>query len=61
MAADPCRILFPVDFSNRCELAARHVKTWAEKLSAVLNTLHVVEPEEFGYSDERDYDVISGC
>jgi nucleotide-binding universal stress UspA family protein len=59
MAADLCRILFPVDFSNRCELAARHVKTWAEKLSAVVNTLHVVDPEEFGYSDERDYDVIS--
>ena len=28
-------------------------------MSAVLNTLHVVDPEEFGYSDERDYDVIS--
>jgi nucleotide-binding universal stress UspA family protein len=59
MAADLCKILFPVDFSNRCELAARHVKTWAEKLSADVNTLHVVDPEEFGYSDERDYDVIS--
>jgi nucleotide-binding universal stress UspA family protein len=59
MTPDLSRILFPVDFSNRCELAARHVKTWAEKLSAVLNTLHVVEPEAFGYSDERDYDVIS--
>jgi nucleotide-binding universal stress UspA family protein len=59
MAADLCSILFPVDFSDRCELAARHVKIWTEKLSAVLNTLHVVEPEEFGYSDERDYDVIS--
>jgi nucleotide-binding universal stress UspA family protein len=59
MAADVCRILFPVDFSNRCELAARHVKTWAEKLSAVVNTLHVVDPEEFGYSEERYYDVIS--
>jgi nucleotide-binding universal stress UspA family protein len=59
MAADLCRILFPVDFSNRCELAARHVKTWAEKLGAALNTLHVVDPEEVGYSDERDYDAIS--
>ncbi len=28
MAADLCRILFPVDFSNQCVLAARHVKTW---------------------------------
>ena len=52
MAAELCRILFPVDFSNRCVLAARHVKTWADKLSAVLNTLHVVEPKEFGYSHE---------
>ena len=55
MAADLGRILFPVDFSNRCVLAARHVKTWVEKLSAALNTLHVVDPEEFGYSDQRDY------
>jgi nucleotide-binding universal stress UspA family protein len=59
MAAGLCRILFPVDFSNQCVLAARHIKTWAEKLSAVLNTLHIVDPEEFGYSDERDYDLIS--
>jgi hypothetical protein len=29
------------------------------KLSAVLNTPHVVKPEAFGYSDERYYDVIS--
>jgi len=58
MAAELCRILFPVDFSSRCVLAARHVKTWADKLGAVLNTLHVVEPKEFGYSHER-YDVIS--
>jgi hypothetical protein len=54
MAADLCRILFPVDFSNQCELAARHVKTWGEKLSAVLNILHVVAPEESEYPDERD-------
>jgi nucleotide-binding universal stress UspA family protein len=40
-------------------MAARHVKTWADKLSAVLNTLHVVDPKEFGYSEERYYDVIS--
>jgi nucleotide-binding universal stress UspA family protein len=59
MADDLYRILFPVDFSNRCELAARHVKTWAQKLSAVLDTLHVVDPEELGYSDEQDYNVIS--
>ena len=59
MAADLGRILFPVDFSNRCVLAARHVKTWAEKLSAALNTLHVVDLEDFGYSDQRDYNVIS--
>jgi len=59
MAAELCRILFPVDFSNRCVLAARHVKTWADKLSAVVNTLHVVDPKQFGYSHERYYDVIS--
>ena len=31
-------------------LAARHVKTWADKLSAGLNTLHVIEPKESAYS-----------
>ena len=41
MAADLCSILFLVDFSNQCVLAARHVKT--EKLSAALKTLHVNE------------------
>jgi hypothetical protein len=41
MAADLCSILLPVDFSNQCVLAARHVKT--EKLSAALKTLHVNE------------------
>jgi nucleotide-binding universal stress UspA family protein len=59
MAAGLCRILFPIDFSNRSVLAARHVKTWADKLSAALNTLHVVEPKEFGYSHEWYYDAIS--
>jgi hypothetical protein len=59
MAVDLCKILFPVDFSNRCVLAARDVKTWADELIAVLNTLHVVDPKEFGYSEERYYDVIS--
>jgi nucleotide-binding universal stress UspA family protein len=54
MAAQLCRILFPVDFSNRCVLAAHHVKTWADKLGAVLSTLHVIEPKEFGYSHERN-------
>jgi nucleotide-binding universal stress UspA family protein len=34
-------------------------QTWAEKLGAVLSTLHVIDPDEFGYSEERDYDVIS--
>lgn len=53
MAAQLCRILFPVDFSNRCVLAAHHVKTWANKLSAVLSTLHVIEPKEFGHSPDR--------
>jgi hypothetical protein len=58
MAADLRRILFPRRFLDRCVLAARHVKTWADKLSAVLNTLHVIDPKEFGYSEERYYDVI---
>lgn len=31
----------------------------ADKLGAVLNTLHVVDPKEFGYSHERYYDAVS--
>jgi nucleotide-binding universal stress UspA family protein len=49
MAAQLCRILFPVDFSHRCMLAARHVKTWADRFSAILSTLHVVDPKAFGH------------
>jgi nucleotide-binding universal stress UspA family protein len=58
MAAQLCRILFPVDFSNRCVLAARHVRTWADKLNAVLITLHVIEPEEFGNSPDWNHRFI---
>jgi hypothetical protein len=59
MAVDLCRILFPVHFSDRRGLAARHVKTWAEKLSAALNTLRIVDPEKLGYSEGREYDVFT--
>ena len=45
MAAQLCRILFPVDFSNRCMLAARHVKIWADRFGAILSTVHVVDPK----------------
>jgi nucleotide-binding universal stress UspA family protein len=58
MAAQLCRILFPVDFSNRCMLAARHVKTWADRFSAILSTLHVVDPKAFGH-DEFIYNDLS--
>jgi negative regulator of replication initiation len=49
MAAQLLRSLFPVDFSNQCMLAARHVKTWVDRFSAILSTLHVVDPKAFGH------------
>jgi nucleotide-binding universal stress UspA family protein len=43
MISQQCNILFPVDFSNRCVLAAHHVKTWVDMFGAALNTLHVID------------------
>jgi len=40
----PRKILFPVDFSARCTLAARMVETFAEHFTARLTLLHVIEP-----------------
>jgi nucleotide-binding universal stress UspA family protein len=39
-------------------LAARHVKTWADRFSAILSTLHVVDPKAFGH-DEAIYNDLS--
>jgi nucleotide-binding universal stress UspA family protein len=55
MAAQLCRILFPIDFSNRCMLAARHVKTWADRFGAILSTLHVVDPKAFGHGEYDEF------
>ena len=40
----PRKILFPVDFSARCTMAARMVETFAGHFKARLTLLHVVEP-----------------
>ena len=40
----PSNILFPVDFSARCTMAARMVETFARHFNAHLTLLHVVEP-----------------
>jgi hypothetical protein len=45
MISQKCNILYPVDFSNRCVLAAHHVKTWVDRFGATLNTLHVVDAD----------------
>lgn len=58
MAARMCSILFPVDFSNRCVLAARHVKTWVERFGAALNTLHVIDPRALGYPADLSDDFL---
>jgi nucleotide-binding universal stress UspA family protein len=48
MADQLCRILFPIDFSNRCVLTARHVKTWVDRFGAALDTVHVVDAKALG-------------
>jgi nucleotide-binding universal stress UspA family protein len=58
MAAQLCKILFPVDFSHRCMLAARHVKTWSDRFRAILSTVHVIDPKAFG-GDEFIYKDLS--
>lgn len=40
----PRKILFPVDFSARCAIAAKMVETFASHFGARLTLLHVVEP-----------------
>src|SRR5689334_5985284 len=40
----PKKILFPVDFSERCTDAARMVETFTGHFQAELTLLHVVEP-----------------
>jgi nucleotide-binding universal stress UspA family protein len=40
----PKKILFPVDFSDRCNSAARMVETFAGHFQAELTTLYVLEP-----------------
>jgi nucleotide-binding universal stress UspA family protein len=47
-------ILFPVDFSNRSVLAVQHVKTWLDRLSATLSTLHIVDANALGHDSERN-------
>src|SRR5579863_4189104 len=40
----PKRVLFPVDFSERCRDAARMVETFAGHFQAELTLLYVLEP-----------------
>jgi nucleotide-binding universal stress UspA family protein len=45
----PKRILFPVDFSERCASAARMVEVFAGRFQAELTLLHVLQP--LAYND----------
>jgi nucleotide-binding universal stress UspA family protein len=45
----PRKILFPVDFSERCSSAARMVEVFAGRFEAELTLLHVLEP--LSYND----------
>jgi nucleotide-binding universal stress UspA family protein len=53
-------ILFPVDFSTACVLAANHVRAWVERFGATLHTLHIIDTHAIkgsgGLRDERFYD-----
>src|SRR5205823_3829182 len=53
----PKKILFPVDFSERCRAAARMVETFAGRFQSELTLLHVVEPVAIAY--ELPYDAIT--
>jgi nucleotide-binding universal stress UspA family protein len=48
MAVQQHRIMFPIDFSNRCVSATRHVKTWVDRFGAILDAVHVVDAEALG-------------
>jgi nucleotide-binding universal stress UspA family protein len=52
------KILFPVDFSERCVGAARYVEVFAGRFEAELRLLHVIDvdvygPEAHGLQDKR--------
>jgi nucleotide-binding universal stress UspA family protein len=49
MISPQYNILFPVDFSGRCVLAAHHVKTWVDRFRAALTTLHIVDANALGH------------
>ncbi len=42
------KILFPVDFSERCVGAARYVEAWAGRFEAELRLLHVIDADVYG-------------
>lgn len=52
----PKKILFPVDFSDRCVATARTVENFAERFQSEVTVLHVVEPITVGI--EYAYDAI---
>ena len=47
-------ILFPIDFSNRCVLAARHVNAWVRCFRAVLHVVHIVDARALGYPSQQN-------
>jgi hypothetical protein len=59
MISQKCDILYPVDFSNRCVLAAHHVKTWVDSFAATLNTLHVVDADALALLYDRLSDLMA--
>jgi nucleotide-binding universal stress UspA family protein len=58
------QILFPIDFSQRCIAAAHHLNLWAERFSAAVIALHIVDPTDYFVSanpdDQRVYEELAG-
>lgn len=53
MISPKYNILYPVDFSDRCVLAAHYVKAWVDCFGAALNTVHVIDANATGCPPER--------
>jgi nucleotide-binding universal stress UspA family protein len=58
MISPRCNILFPIDFSSHCVLAAPCVKRWVDRFGATLNTLHVIDANALGYPQGFNNDFL---
>jgi nucleotide-binding universal stress UspA family protein len=52
------RILFPVDFSKRCEQAASQIEAWAKHFSATVVVVNVIDPRDLYSEPARQEDTF---